>query len=119
MTRLRFTKPTRAQGRRYCDPSVTSWNVIHQLVVRNRNVTNYEDTVILKRNYNKSDIISDSDDLYNNLVRLIKRFTFNDKRSRAKKEKEITKINVIMIANKQFLLLIYHIYICVCISADI
>lgn len=85
MTRLRFTKPTRAQGRRYCDPSVTSWNVIHQLIVRNRNVTNYEDTVILKRN--KTDIISDSDDLYNNLVRLIKRFTFNDKLSRVKKRK--------------------------------
>lgn len=30
MTRPRFTKPTRGQGRRYCDPGVTWWNVICQ-----------------------------------------------------------------------------------------
>lgn len=39
--------------------------------------------------YNKTVTISDSDDLCNNLVRLIKRFTFNDKRSRAKKKKKL------------------------------
>lgn len=36
--------------------------------------------------YNKTVTISDSDDLCNNLVRLIKRFTFNDKRAKKKKK---------------------------------